>query len=98
MSEFIKSYQLNVKYLDALQKFVTNSAKIPSELTGNEKAEFIRAKRDLMLRDSDFAMLPDSPVAESKKEAWRTYRQALRDLTKQSGFPDNVVWPEIDDE
>lgn len=97
MSEFIKSYQLNVKFLDALQKYVKTGG-IPRELTELEKAEFVRAKRDAMLRDSDFAVLPDSPVPETKKEAWRIYRQALRDVPEQEGFPDNVVWPEVADE
>lgn len=33
-----------------------------------------------------------SEIAE-QKEAWSTYRQALRDITSQAGFPDSVVFP-----
>lgn len=95
MSEFIKSYQLNIKHLEVLQKYANSEGEIPDGLTGLEKSEFVRAKRDLMLRDSDFAVLPDSPMSETKKEAWRVYRQALRDLPEQEGFPENVAWPEV---
>jgi hypothetical protein len=43
-----------------------------------------------MLAESDWTQLPDAPV---DKEAWATYRQALRDITKQDGFPEDVEWP-----
>ena len=44
-----------------------------------------------MLSDCDWTQLADAPV---NKEAWATYRQALRDITTQEGFPFNVVFPE----
>lgn len=93
MSEFIKSYQLNIKFLDALQNYI-RAGEMRGELTTEEKAEFVRAKRDAMLRDSDFAVLPDSPLTKkTEQEAWKTYRQALRDVPEQEGFPEDVVWP-----
>lgn len=49
-------------------------------------------RRNQLLADSDWTQLPDVPLAT--KEAWATYRQALRDITAQPGFPENVVWPE----
>jgi len=53
--------------------------------------EEIRDQRDSLLKQSDWTQLPDAPVDQS---AWATYRQALRDVPQQSGFPDNVTWPE----
>lgn len=50
-----------------------------------QKAAEVRAKRDLMLKDSDFAVLPDSPVPEGRKEKWIAYRRYLRDVPQQSG-------------
>ena len=50
-----------------------------------------RVKRDLMLSSSDWTQLPDVPQAT--KDAWATYRQALRDVTSQAGFPSNITWP-----
>jgi hypothetical protein len=52
----------------------------------------VRAKRDRLLQSSDWTQLPDVPLAT--KEAWATYRQALRDITEQPD-PFNIVWPEI---
>lgn len=56
------------------------------------KAEEVRAKRNILLADSDWRMLPDAP---GDKTAWSAYRQGLRDLPEQDGFPENVYWPVI---
>ena len=42
----------------------------------------LRETRNQMLTDSDWTAMPDSPLSDSKKDEWKTYRQALRDLTK----------------
>jgi len=52
------------------------------------EAETVRAKRDQLLVASDSMALADRITDE-----WRTYRQALRDLPQQSGFPNSVTWP-----
>lgn len=52
--------------------------------------EQIRSKRNALLADSDWTQVVDAPVDQA---AWRTYRQALRDITEQEGFPSDVVWP-----
>lgn len=54
----------------------------------------VREQRDRLLKDSDWTQMPDSPLAEEKKNAWQTYRQALRDVPQQEGFPENVTWPD----
>lgn len=51
-----------------------------------------RAKRDALLSASDYYVMPDYPG--ENLEAVRAYRQALRDLTKQPGFPFEINWPE----
>ena len=48
----------------------------------------VRAQRDELLALSDHMALADRITDE-----WRTYRQALRDVPAQSGFPTNVTWP-----
>lgn len=56
-----------------------------------EQKEFrIRTERDMRLNQTAWMVLPDS---STPTQAQLNYRQALRDVTKQSGFPDNVVWP-----
>ena len=55
-----------------------------------DKSAAVIAHRKKLLLDSDWSQLPDSPVDSA---AWRTYRQALRDITSQPGFPMEVNWP-----
>ena len=50
----------------------------------------IRNERNQLLLASDWTQVADAPV---DKAAWATYRQALRDITVQEGFPHKVVWP-----
>jgi len=52
--------------------------------------ELIRGKRDSLLKETDWMVLPDS---SQPSQAWLDYRQALRDIPQQEGFPSNVVWP-----
>jgi hypothetical protein len=51
--------------------------------------QVIRTQRNQMLKDTDWTQLSDSPV---DKAEWATYRQALRDITKQDD-PFNITWP-----
>ena len=55
-----------------------------------QAAQSVRSQRDSLLAASDWTQVPDAPVDQA---AWRTYRQALRDVTTQSGFPHEVTWP-----
>jgi hypothetical protein len=50
----------------------------------------VRQQRNDKLKDSDWTQLADSPV---DKAAWAAYRQALRDITAQAGFPWTIDWP-----
>jgi len=50
----------------------------------------IREQRNFLLSESDWTQVDDAPV---DKTAWATYRQALRDITAQEGFPFNVTFP-----
>lgn len=50
----------------------------------------VRAKRDGLLLTSDWTQVDDSPV---DKSAWATYRQLLRDVPSQEGFPNTITWP-----
>ena len=52
-----------------------------------------RQNRDDLLLKSDFSQTNDSVLSPAKKAEWATYRQALRDVTAQSGFPYEINWP-----
>lgn len=70
---------------------------IPEPITINktpdELWEDIKAKRDGLLRNSDFSVLPDVPIDNAKKQEWIVYRQMLRDLPELYTNPDDVIWP-----
>ena len=66
---------------------------ITDNRTDAEKETDERSERDALLSQSDWTVMPDSPLSDSKKTEWKTYRQALRDVPAQSGFPNNITWP-----
>jgi hypothetical protein len=55
-----------------------------------EQAANVRRTRTEMLKDCDWTQIADSTA---DKATWATYRQALRDITAQSGFPWTITWP-----
>jgi len=55
-----------------------------------EQAKAMREQRSDKLADCDWTQVADAPV---DKAVWATYRQALRDITAQSGFPWTITWP-----
>jgi hypothetical protein len=58
--------------------------------TDEQQAKNIRNQRDQLLKETDWTQLADSPV---DKTVWATYRQALRDLPKETSFPWDMTWP-----
>lgn len=56
-----------------------------------EQAKSVREERNRKLTETDWTQLADAPV---NSVAWSNYRQALRTLPEQAGFPFNVQWPE----
>ena len=56
-----------------------------------EQAKHIRDTRTEKLKECDWTQISDS---SADKAVWAAYRQALRDITKQAGFPWTVTWPD----
>ena len=55
-----------------------------------QQAFSVRITRNARLADCDWTQVADSPV---DKAVWATYRQSLRDITSQPGFPWEITWP-----
>lgn len=55
-----------------------------------QQASTVRITRNARLADCDWTQVADSPV---DKAVWATYRQELRDITSQPGFPWEITWP-----
>lgn len=53
-----------------------------------------RLERNKLLSDTDHLIQSDYPISDEKKQEIKVYRQALRDIPQQDGFPDNIVWPD----
>lgn len=64
------------------------------ELKTKDVEREVRDKRTSLLFSTDIYMLSDYPISEEKRNEIKVYRQLLRDVPQQEGFPDNVVWPE----
>lgn len=54
-----------------------------------------RQQRNQLLMESDSFVLPDrwAALTSAQQENWAQYRQALRDVPEQSGFPTDIQWP-----
>lgn len=53
----------------------------------------IRSRRDGLLQETDWIVAKSYERGEPVPSDWASYRQALRDITAQAGFPHSVVWP-----
>ena len=54
----------------------------------------IRAQRGSLLSQTDYLMMPDYPINDDNRKLIKEYRQALRDIPEQEGFPRTITWPE----
>jgi hypothetical protein len=58
-------------------------------------ADKVRAERDVKLGASDWRVIKSLEAGVPLSWDWSVYRQALRDMPQQEGFPIDVVWPEM---
>ena len=82
---------INVQTKEVISVDLT-ADEIAERESGKEEraAARVRLDRDSLLAQSDWKQVADAPV---DKTAWATYRQSLRDVPSQSGFPNEVTWP-----
>ena len=55
-----------------------------------DQAKSVRSSRNDKLKECDWTQVLDAPVDQTM---WATYRQALRDISSQDGFPWEITWP-----
>ena len=86
MMGYITSYDFENKKIIQVEEDI-------SSLPGKTEIDLqnLRNERNRLLVESDWTQLPDVP--EATKNAWQTYRQELRDITKTYQSLDTVVWP-----
>ena len=62
----------------------------------SEESNFLRQHRNKLLTESDWTVGSDSPLSDSKKAEWKTYRQSLRDITKTASPKMNSTFSDLD--
>ena len=91
-------YLLVMPDRDGLEKIVQDNTATwlayAKQQEAEKQAQVIRDKRDKLLSDTDWTQTDDAPLSSEDKESVRKYRQALRDITAQSGFPQEIKWPD----
>ncbi len=76
------------------QETITSAVVDEEPLTAYEASEAC-AERDRRLTASDWTQLADAPLDDTALVLWQSYRQALRDVPQQAGFPGAVDWPGV---
>lgn len=61
--------------------------------TDEDLAAEAREKRNALIAETDYMAMPDYPLDDERKAAVLAYRQALRDVPEQAGFPRQIDWP-----
>lgn len=96
-----KEWESVQEYATAHPECVTDEKSTPALPTVEELAASVRAERDKRITATDYLVMPDYPLDTDKLEEIKAYRQALRDIPQQSGFPWNgpddpaCPWPVI---
>ena len=67
----------------------------PSQKTLDEAAQSARVRRNALLAESDFWVTQAAEAGRVLDADKKSYRQALRDLPMQDGWPENIAWPEM---
>ena len=93
----VKKYEVTYPYseenLKIAQRYAYNGEVTVENIPMTE--EEARTQRDKLLADTDWTQVLDAPIDATTREAYRTYRQALRDIPEQEGFPESITWPEL---
>jgi hypothetical protein len=84
-------YVLGPIFTDTAEATAAEQEAAYKSMKDAEQAKAAREDRTRRLSATDWTQLADAPV---DKTAWATYRQALRDVPAQAGFPWNVQWPD----
>jgi hypothetical protein len=77
----------------ALQSPKHHKKKRTQPRKNEEAATAVRATRDKLIASCDWMAIKAFEGGTTVSTEWATYRQALRDVTAQEGFPNDITWP-----
>jgi len=78
-----------VTYIDGVETEITQEQYDEMVATTSPPAHVARQKRNALLAETDWWAVADRTMTQAEID----YRQALRDVPAQAGFPENVTWP-----
>lgn len=84
-----QQWQLIKKYATQTEEDAAISEHATAQI--DELSASLRQQRNNLLSESDWTQVLDAPV---DRAAWAAYRQQLRDVTSQPGFPHAITWPQ----
>jgi hypothetical protein len=104
LSSFLKSYYKNNEFKELPEKpsnyhiwnLETEQWQEPEnyqQLLFNEAASKVKRERQRLLTATDWTDTVSASTRLENYNEWQSYRQALRDITTQEGYPFNVIWP-----
>lgn len=80
---------VNNELVDLTQAEIDSATAQLNEYNQNVLTQEVRSQRNSLLAETDYLALSDTTLSSDMA----TYRQALRDVTSQEGFPTDVAWP-----
>ena len=80
---------VNNEVVNLTQAEIDSATAQLNDYNQNVLPQAIRAERNSLLAETDYLALSDNTLSSDMS----TYRQALRDITSQAGFPTDVTWP-----
>lgn len=91
----VDKYGMRAREMEEIGPLPEGATTTAPEQTDEELAAQVRSERDGKIAETDYLVMPDYPLSEEDRAIVTTYRQALRDVPAQDGFPREVAWPEI---
>lgn len=92
-----ETYKHDTIWYDGMEQALENNFDeyfaLYAQKESDDIANKVREHRNKLLTATDYLMAFDYPLAEEAREQWREYRQALRDISNQAGFPYSIDWP-----
>lgn len=94
VAPYVEQWKREIERLKVVEEErIAEEAEAAASNVENDIESIIRYERNRRLLESDHLMLPDYPIDEETRQAVIAYRQALRDLPEQEGWPENFKWP-----
>ena len=97
------TYEIRIQNREDLKEkmedteYYNSLLELAKEEYGQKLADEVRKIRDELLKETDKYLLEDFPISEEQKEKYKIYRNAIRKIPEQEGFPYDVEFPKLEE-